>query len=319
MKNDESDGRYSVNSDTISACRLDKLLSDILLPANACLEEEVALAHNLQRQWRLRFRQEYFDMDKKRFAKLATRYGQLRDLTFTKTQFFAYGRWDTKRCESLSEVEGNQQFEPGHWWLNLACAARDGVVGATHETPTKGRYGFAALPLMSGNEVVDSDKDLIKYTRDSTLTDASVSLITQVGAKTRLLRGHCLKSPFAPKSGVRYDGLYVIRQYGHKLQADTGLHRVVITLERVPGQRPMDELLQIPRPSQMDDWIIFEKYEGEMVKKRQGNEAFTEWKVEKAQEKVDHSQWERVARMAADLMQRKEAMVQFAKEHEEIP
>ena len=90
-------------------------------------------------------------------------------------------------------------------------------------------------------------------------------------------------------------------------------------MERVPGQRPMDELLQIPRPSQMDDWLIFEKYEGEMVKKRQGNEAFTEWKVEKAQEKVDHSQWERVARMAADLMQRKEAMVQFAKEHEELP
>lgn len=115
MKNDESDGRYSVNSDTISACRLDKLLSDILLPGNACSEEELALAHNLQRKWRLRFRQEYFDMDKKRFAKLATRYGQLRDLTFTKTQFFAYGRWDTKRCESLSEVEGDQQFEPGQY------------------------------------------------------------------------------------------------------------------------------------------------------------------------------------------------------------
>lgn len=225
MKNDESDGRYSVKSDTISACRLDKLLSDILLPENACSEEDVALAHNLQRKWRLRFRQEYFDMDKKRFAKLNTRYGQLRDLTFTKTQFFAYGRWDTKRCESLSEVEGNQQFEPGQyvicfnvesfalnllchsWWLNLACAARDGVVGATHETPTKGRYGFAALPLMSGNEAIDCDKDLIRYTRDSILSDAPISLISQVGAKTRLLRGHCLKSPFAPKSGVRYDGL----------------------------------------------------------------------------------------------------------------
>lgn len=45
-----------------------------------------------------------------------------------------------------------------------------------------------------------------------------------------------------------------------------------------------------------------------MVKKRQGNEAFTEWKVEKAQEKVDHSEWEKVALMTADLQQRKQAV-----------
>ncbi len=80
----------------------------------------------------------------------------------------------------------------------------------------------------------------------------------------------------------------------------------------------MEELVQIPLPSQMDDWLMFEKYEGEMIKKRQGNEAFTEWKVEKAQEKVDHSQWERVTRMTADLLQRKQGRVQFAKEQVEI-
>ncbi|KAJ6780294.1 hypothetical protein PWT90_07534 [Aphanocladium album] len=226
MKNDESDGRYSVNIDTISACRLDKLLFDITLPENACSEVEVALAHNLQRKWRLRFRQEYFDIDKTRFAMLATTYGQLRDIIFTDTHLFAHGRWQAARCDSLSEVEGNQQFEPGQ---------------------------------------------------------------------------------------------YIIRQYGHKLQPETGLHRVIITLERVPGQKAMEELTQIPRPSQMDDWMIFERYEGEMVKKRRGNEAFTEWKVEKAQEKVDHSEWERVTRMTADLQQRKKAIVQFAEEHIEIP
>ncbi|PMB69231.1 hypothetical protein BM221_003869 [Beauveria bassiana] len=69
----------------------------------------------------------------------------------------------------------------------------------------------------------------------------------------------------------------------------------------------------------MDEWLIFEKYEGEMVKKRQGNEAFTEWKVEKAQEKADHSEWERVTRMTAELVQRKQAKVKFAKEPVKIP
>ncbi|KAM3514653.1 hypothetical protein MY11210_001759 [Beauveria gryllotalpidicola] len=212
--------------DTISACRLDKLLSDILLPDNGCSPGEVALAYNLQRNWRLRFRQEYFDLDKKRLEKFATKYGQLRDIAFTDTLVFAHGRWQAMRCESLSEVEGDQQFEPGQ---------------------------------------------------------------------------------------------YIIRQYGHRLQAETGLHRVVITLERVPGQKPMEEIVQVPRPSQMDEWLIFEKFEGEMVKKRQGNEAFTEWKVEKAQEKADHSEWERVARMTAELVQRKQAKVKFAKEPVEIP
>lgn len=72
----------------------------------------------------------------------------------------------------------------------------------------------------------------------------------------------------------------------------------------------MEELAKIPLPSQMDDWTLFEKYEGEMIRKRQGNEAFTVWKVEKAQEKVDHSQWEKVARMTADLQQRKHVLDQ---------
>lgn len=67
----------------------------------------------------------------------------------------------------------------------------------------------------------------------------------------------------------------------------------------------MDGLAKIPLPSQIDEWLLFEKYEGEMIKKRQGNEAFTEWKFEKAQEKADHSQWEKVARMTAELKRRK--------------
>lgn len=113
MAYDESDDRYSVNMDTISTCRLDKLLSDILLAEYACGEESVSLAHNLQRNWRLRFRQEYFDIDKTRFAKIATKYGHLHDITFRDTHRLPEGRWQAKRCESLSELEGNQQFEPG--------------------------------------------------------------------------------------------------------------------------------------------------------------------------------------------------------------
>lgn len=79
------------------------------------------------------------------------------------------------------------------------------------------------------------------------------------------------------------------------------MHRVVVTLERVGSQKPLEELGDIPRPSQIDDWYLFEKYEGEMVKKRQGKEAFTEWKVAKAKEKIDYDQWKQVLRMTSAL------------------
>lgn len=113
MAIDESDGIYSIDMNTISLCRLDRLLSEMVAPDNGCSDIEITIANNLQRKWRLRFRQEYFDIDKARIAKLATRYGHLHDVQFRDTHVFAQGRWQAKRCESLSEVEGNQQFEPG--------------------------------------------------------------------------------------------------------------------------------------------------------------------------------------------------------------
>lgn len=94
---------------------------------------------------------------------------------------------------------------------------------------------------------------------------------------------------------------YYIHQYGHKVNQSSGLHRVVVTLERLGGQKPLEQLADIPRPSQVDDWYLFEKYEGEMVKKRQGKEAFTAWKVAKAKEKIDYDQWKQVLRMTAEL------------------
>lgn len=93
------------------------------------------------------------------------------------------------------------------WWLNLACAYRDGIVGTVVESPTKGKYGVAALPLMTGREEINWPGGTVKYTREGRISDMHVSLLSQVGSRLRILRGHCLKSTQAPKGGVRYDGL----------------------------------------------------------------------------------------------------------------
>ena len=91
----------------------------------------------------------------------------------------------------------------------MACAHRDGIVGSNREKPTKGKYGVAALPLLTGQENIDYDDGAIRYVRQGRIRDIHVSLISQVGATFRILRGYRLRSPFAPKAGIRYDGLQV--------------------------------------------------------------------------------------------------------------
>lgn len=93
------------------------------------------------------------------------------------------------------------------WWLNVACAKRDGAVGSAKETPTKTCYGVAALALLHGREQKLPAKRIIQYTRETAINDVPVSLMSQVGSKIRILRGSSLHSPFAPRAGIRYDGL----------------------------------------------------------------------------------------------------------------
>lgn len=92
------------------------------------------------------------------------------------------------------------------WWLNIGCAHRDGIVGAAFERPTQGRYGVAALPMLTGREEDLTDGKSV-YVREGKAHDMHNTLISQVGQKLRILRGWRLKSMRTPKAGIRYDGL----------------------------------------------------------------------------------------------------------------
>ncbi|KAK1245059.1 hypothetical protein MKX08_004688 [Trichoderma sp. CBMAI-0020] len=151
----------------------------------------------------------------------------------------------------------------------------------------------------SREEVISADT--VRYMREAKLSETHVSLITHVGSQIRILRGHRLRSPFSPKAGIRYDGLYTIRQYGHKQNPNNQLHRIVVTLERVAAQSSMTNLAKVPRPSQMDDWVLFEKFEGEMVRQNHGEQSFLDWKVMKAQERMEQRQWRRALEVGAAL------------------
>lgn len=66
-----------------------------------------------------------------------------------------------------------------------------------------------------------------------------------------------------------------------------------LILERVPGQIPMGEILHIPRPSQLDDWSLYEKLERERIKQTEGDASVTEWIIRRDKERIERGHWRR--------------------------
>ncbi|KAI0834928.1 PUA-like domain-containing protein [Hypoxylon sp. FL0890] len=331
-------GRPTLDFDTIEYARLDKLVAEILnlaetvritpsysshvggtgkgakkggseglgmeevVPCLSRYRADVTNAETLLRVWRRRFRERYFMMDQHRAAVLVKE-GRLKDVSFNSSLAFDLGKWCTKVSDPISELEGNLQFDPGHWWLNITCAERDGIVASSFEKSTKGRYGINTLPLLTGQEEM-MRPNTYKYIREGRARDMHIALISQVGRQIRVLRGYRLKSILAPQAGVRYDGLFTIKQYGCKQDSKTGVYRLELTLERVPDQKKsLEEIQSIPRPSQLDDWNLFEKLEGDKIKLVQGDTSYLEWKLRLQEEKIDREDWRRARLFKASFSQ----------------
>ncbi|KAJ2995967.1 hypothetical protein NUW58_g1130 [Xylaria curta] len=301
----DEERRYpTLDFETIEYARLDKLLAEVLQFADAMktsdltlelllrLRVHVSQAKHLRRLWRRRFREKFFMIDQHRCAVLVEG-GPLKDVSFNSSLDYDLGKWQTRRVTGpVSEVEGNLQFEPGHWWLNITCAERDGIVNSSQEIPTKGRYGITALPLLTGSEE-PIRHNTVRYVREGHTSDMHVPLISQVGRKIRIIRGYKLNSIFAPEAGLRYDGLYTIRQYGFKLDSNINKYRLELTLERATNQRSFNDIRKVPKPSQLDDWNLYEKLEGDKVRWLQGESSYLEWKLKRQEERVDREEWQR--------------------------
>ncbi|KAI3343441.1 hypothetical protein F4824DRAFT_439929 [Ustulina deusta] len=301
----DEERRYpTLDFETIEYARLDKLLAELLQFADTMktsgltpelllrFRADVSEAKSLQRRWRRRLDPFLFMINQHRCAVLVEG-GRLKDVAFNSSLDYDLGKWQTKKVAGpVSEVEANLQFEPGHWWLNITCAERDGIVNSSLETPTKGCYGITALPLLTGSEELIRD-NTVKYVREGRSFDMHVPLISQVGRKIRILRGYKLKSIFAPSAGLRYDGLYTIRQYGCKLDSRINKHRLELTLERAADQRSFEDVCKVPKPSQLDDWALYEKLEGDKVKLVEGESCYLEWALKRQEERADREEWQR--------------------------
>lgn len=298
----ECTGSTALPFDTVRDAHLDKLLEDMLdsdmAPATAPDEFRAnsKIARSLQKQWQIRFQGDYFRIDHERISRLL-QYGRLRDLEFVGPRAGNCELWQTKFQESILAREEEQTFQPGHWWLNLACAHRDGIVGSVREQPTKGRYDIAALPLMTGREDIYPSR--ARYCRRGTMADMHLPLMTRVGKEIRILRGHGLHSPIAPKGGVRFDGTYIIRKYG-VWRPKPDVLELELELERVSTERHMKEVVDTPSPSELDDWKLYEKYENELVRQREGSPVFMDWYAEKAKRQGERDHWRRLNELRLD-------------------
>jgi len=100
------------------------------------------------------------------------------------------------------------------WWINSTFAYHAGIIDNADPSSRVifDKRGAYAL-LLSGNEEIDScDADLFTFRARS--DDAGRYKLTAASPTTRepirILRSHTLKSFWAPRAGVRYDGLSVL-------------------------------------------------------------------------------------------------------------
>ncbi|KAL1900842.1 hypothetical protein Cpir12675_000718 [Ceratocystis pirilliformis] len=162
-----------------------------------------------------------------------------------------------------SDTDSSIKFLPGYWWMTLDAAEHDGIVSTSREVASRCRFSNTrVLPLMSGTENIMNDEDGIsQYTRYGPWSTMPLSLISAVGSVIMVLRGAELVSHYAPSVGVRFDGYYKVIQYGCNLDSETSQHCCRITLQRVVGQTSIDDLRRIPRQSQVEDWILYDRLE----------------------------------------------------------
>lgn len=151
-------------------------------------------------------------------------------------------------------VVGANGLQVGAWWPFQICALRDGAHGS-RMGGIHGR-GDGAYSVVISGAYDDSDTDFgdtVYYSgsrgapepgikKEAVLTNASKSLMMSKtrGRPVRLLRAAKGNSAFAPKVGIRYDGLYRVINYSQQ-ETNDGVPYWRFTLERLAGQAPIDK------------------------------------------------------------------------------
>ncbi|KAI9842686.1 MAG: hypothetical protein M1837_006971 [Sclerophora amabilis] len=166
--------------------------------------------------------------------------------------------------------DGEGDFLVGDWWINRAAAFRDGAIDNPDGRFSYSKWGVCALVLALGEEEIlkeESNDDLEISSWKCKMTEFkpgpkgegmwALTSNMLCGEQTRLLRSWKLTSPLAPTAGLRYDGMYTIREFA--VTDEEGV--VYFTMELARGEYMLDRdiMMEHPNSEEIDDWEEFRR------------------------------------------------------------
>ncbi|CAG8948892.1 hypothetical protein HYFRA_00002016 [Hymenoscyphus fraxineus] len=155
--------------------------------------------------------------------------------------------------KKASNVFGHNNLVNGQWWPQRRCALRDGAHGEV-EAGIWGQTNVGAFAICIAHGGYDDrdNGDEIEYCGTKGKNGVAsrgtsfLELSFQNSQPLRILRGPNKASKFAPKLGIRYDGLYKITN-SEVLDQKTAMKR--FTLKRIAGQDPIRYQGEEARPT----------------------------------------------------------------------
>ncbi|KAF2726382.1 hypothetical protein K431DRAFT_213881 [Polychaeton citri CBS 116435] len=177
-----------------------------------------------------------------------------------------------------AKMTGDLGFAAGDWWINTMFAFRDGIIDSGDSRPgtVADSDGVYALLLVDDVEIWGPSFDTFTY-RPVTNNHGVLKLIAgteESRRPVRVLRSHGVRSFWAPRAGVRYDGLHKVS--GWRIYQKQGAGRMIceITFKRLPCSTTADSILSRPFAEEIEDYKEYKKMRREAREKPSMHRAF---------------------------------------------
>jgi hypothetical protein len=118
----------------------------------------------------------------------------------------------TLNDKQRAHVHGNVGFKPGKWWINSTFAFRSGIIDSACMDGGICYSNTTAFALVLRGDEETNAPDPSKFTYRCGLTDRGRFRLTSANFRSRypvrVLRDQRMASIWAPRAGIRYDGLF---------------------------------------------------------------------------------------------------------------
>lgn len=118
----------------------------------------------------------------------------------------------SKTVTGFAFEHGHQGWKPGDWWINTMFAYHAGMLESGDPTGRIIYNGRSAYGIILTNDDEPCDADPREFVYPTRPDDPGRYRLTSARAHSRqplrVFRTHTLRSSWAPRAGIRYDGLY---------------------------------------------------------------------------------------------------------------